>query len=410
MTLIPYCDGVNFITMSNIEDPDRLSEPKRRVKSILKRSSRHQACPKFFPFNWKLGVFLSWTRQPSSTPAPPPPSHGASVEHDYTDDGCEEDESILFLFLQGILSVFSLVLVGFITFVLVQENVLQPPGTMSSESSSDMVSASLICGMAVFMGVLGYNQLCDLIATLQDRAAAASYRKGESLTPFKLHQQKTIRFAEGTKFKRGQRPKRRTRRRRSSDLSEEEIRASARFELFLHIMEQKIIEASTKEVSRRKRARDSSEALEEDDQAVDSCCVDDNLTIDFVPNPNLPSRGTGEEGSTAYLTVPEDSLHPHVSRDDIVARENALDYSNQKRVTEKTTKSDPTIVACHSEFFNHANTILSEATNVFSRMALCLLLGNEGHLMEDNDNAILVPSKGFLSTAPSFNEDVVCAF
>ena len=408
---MPYCDGVNFMTMLNIEDPERRSERTMQVKSILKRSSRHQASPKFFPFNWKLGVFLSWTRQPSSTPTPPPPSPGAGNEHDYIDDGCEEDESILFLLLQGILSVFSLVLVGFITFVLVQENVLQPPGSISSESSSDMVSASLICCMALFMGVLGYNQLCDLIATLQDRATAANYRKNESLIPIKHNQQKTIRFAEGTRFKRGQRPKRRTRRRRSSDLSEEEIRASARFELFLHIMEQKIIEASTKEVSRRKSARDSSKVIQEDDdQDVDSCCVDDQLTIEFEPNPNLPSRG-GEDGNTCYQTVANYALDPHMHRDDTLSC-NKLEFSNLKGAPAPgmTSDRDPTIVPCHSEFFNNANTILSEATNVFSRMAVCLLLGNEDNFVGDNDDAILLPSKGFSNTAPKLNEDVVCAF
>ena len=260
-------------------------------------------------------MILAWTRQPSSSHDTQFPALPRAVNQydDDADDGCEGEESIFFLFLQGILSVFSLILVGFITFLLVQENFLQHPGTLSPDKSSDMVSVAVIFCLAMLMGGLGFNQLCDLMSTLEDRAASSRYSKKEPSQQVEYNnRKKTIRFEEGTNFTTRQRSKRvrRKSRRRSSELSEEEIRASARLELFLQVVEQKIIEASTKEVARRRRSQDVVESKEED-FCIDSCCVDDDVLVDFKPTLNLPLPTSADSaGLDNDSTAAEAADHP----------------------------------------------------------------------------------------------------
>jgi hypothetical protein len=265
------------------------------MRGILKKRKNNDSLGPPFGLEWRLPSFLlSWTIPPlpdqywTKTAATTTFENDDYQEHydachDSNNNDCSfeagsagsEEESLWFLFLQGILSILSLIFVGCITYVLVQE-----PRNNQLEEYPSTNAALLPIFIVIFMGGLGLHQLWDLVAALQNlhqsSLLSSSFSQWKKNHSRGNESTKSLRFMEGTKFTRGPRPRRiqsnptpdveekeeehvsmassasneypldapvssATREEKEEDPSlQAEIRASARLELFLRIMKAKM--------------------------------------------------------------------------------------------------------------------------------------------------------------------------
>jgi hypothetical protein len=288
-----------------------------RVRGILKKRNKNDSLGPF-GVEWRLPSFLLYLTMP--TPDLDWPQTAAATtafenddyqeehydcchdSHKNNSDGSfeagstgNEEESLWFLFLQGIISSLSLIFVGCITYALVQEPPRSDHPSEEQYPPSTTNATLLPLFIVIFMGGLGLHQLWDLVTALQNLHHQSSLSSSSSSSSFsqwktKNHSRrghnkstKSLRFMEGTKFTRGCRPRRIQRSptipdveekdedgsRANSDTTTEylldtavssatkedeeenashlrsaEIRASARLELFLRIMKAKM-EASS---------------------------------------------------------------------------------------------------------------------------------------------------------------------
>jgi NADH:ubiquinone oxidoreductase subunit 5 (subunit L)/multisubunit Na+/H+ antiporter MnhA subunit len=192
---------------------DHSSMGNGRVRGILKKRNKNDS--PYFGLEWRLPSFLLYWTIPTPDHYWPQTAAAAATttfeNDDYQEehyDSCHdssnnnndcsfeagstsnEEESLWFLFLQGILSILSLIFVGCITYVLV---VQEPPRNNYHHSEEEYhpstTNATLLpLFIVIFMGGLGLHQLWDLVTALQNLQRQSSWSSSSSSWPQHVHE------------------------------------------------------------------------------------------------------------------------------------------------------------------------------------------------------------------------------